>query len=157
MLTPMITIRRARIEETEALTQLCRRSKAYWGYDTAFMKASEGALTVDAEKIARGHVLVASDESGRLLGVAAAMPLEQAAFDLDLLFVAPETIRNGVGEALFRAIVDALKREEAKRLVILADPNAAAFYARMGAKRIGEAPSDSIPGRVLPLFEFLIG
>jgi predicted N-acetyltransferase YhbS len=153
----MITIRPACADETDALTTLCRRSKAYWGYDADFMKASEGALTVDAAKIARGHVLVASDESGALLGVVAAMPLEQAAFDLDLLFVAPEAIRNGVGEALFRAIVDLLTHEEARRLVILADPNAAAFYARMGARRIGEAPSDALPGRVLPLFEFLIG
>jgi predicted N-acetyltransferase YhbS len=157
MLAIMITIRPARRDETHALTQLCRRSKAYWGYDAAFLQASESALTVDDEKIAHGHVLVAADESGALLGVVAALPLEQAAFDLDLLFVAPEAIRSGVGEALFHAIVDVLKREEAKRLVILADPNAAAFYARMGAKRIGEAPSDSIPGRVLPLFEILIG
>ena len=153
----MITIRPARAEEASALTALCRRSKAHWGYDAAFMKASEEALTVDAAKIARGHVLVAENEAGALAGVVAALPLDHPGiFDLDLMFVAPEAIRNGVGETLFRAVVDVLKREQATRLIILADPNAAEFYARMGARRVGEAPSESIPGRTLPLFEFVI-
>nr|WP_211354784.1 hypothetical protein [Stackebrandtia albiflava] len=31
-----------------------------------------------------------------------------------------------------------------------ADPGAEPFYRRMGAVRIGEAPSGSVPGRVLP-------
>ena len=38
-------------------------------------------------------------------------------------------------------------------LTILADPNAAGFYERNGAVRIGEAPSDAVPGRLLPLYE----
>jgi hypothetical protein len=33
----------------------------------------------------------------------------------------------------------------------LADPNAAGFYERYGAVRIGEAPSDAVPDRLLPL------
>ena len=36
---------------------------------------------------------------------------------------------------------------------ILADPNAAGFYERNGARLIGTAPSDAIPGRSLPLYE----
>ena len=44
-------------------------------------------------------------------------------------------------------------RRGAGRLTILADPNAAAFYERAGAVRIGEAPSDAVPGRLLPLYE----
>ena len=44
-------------------------------------------------------------------------------------------------------------RRGAGRLTILADPNAAAFYERAGAVRIGEAPSDAAPGRLLPLYE----
>jgi hypothetical protein len=41
----------------------------------------------------------------------------------------------------------------AERLTILADPNAPGFYERNGAARIGEAPSDAVPGRLLPLYE----
>jgi len=35
-----------------------------------------------------------------------------------------------------------------------ADPNAAPFYERMGARFVRNAPSDAIPGRTLPLYEY---
>jgi hypothetical protein len=35
----------------------------------------------------------------------------------------------------------------------LADPNAARFYERSGAVRIGKPPSDAVPGRLLPPYE----
>jgi hypothetical protein len=38
----------------------------------------------------------------------------------------------------------------AHRMAIEADPDAAPFYRRMGAKDSGFAPSGSIPGRMLP-------
>jgi hypothetical protein len=44
-------------------------------------------------------------------------------------------------------------RRGAERLTILADPNAAGFCERNGAVRIGEAPSDAVPGHLLPLYE----
>jgi len=39
-----------------------------------------------------------------------------------------------------------------RRLTILSDRYAAAFYERNGAIRTGVAPSDTVPGRMLPLF-----
>ena len=42
----------------------------------------------------------------------------------------------------------------ARRMAILADPNAASFYERMGARFVSHAPSDAIPGRTLPLYEY---
>ena len=39
-------------------------------------------------------------------------------------------------------------------MTILADPNAAPFYERMGATFMRMAPSDAIPGRSLPLYEY---
>jgi hypothetical protein len=55
------------------------------------------------------------------------------------------------------AIVIQIGREGARRLLIEADPNAERFYERLGAQRIGEAPSTAVPGRLLPLLEFTIG
>ena len=39
-------------------------------------------------------------------------------------------------------------------MTILADPHAAPFYERMGARFVRNAPSDAIPGRTLPLYEY---
>jgi GNAT superfamily N-acetyltransferase len=65
----------------------------------------------------------------------------------------PRHIRSGVGRALLAHAIAEARRRGAGRLTILADPSAAAFYERAGAVRIGEAPSDAVPGRLLPLYE----
>ena len=147
-------IRPARASEAEALSALCARSKAHWGYDAEFMRLSAASLTVRPEMIASGRVVVAeNDDDGRVLGVAAVAPLEEeGSYDLDRLFVEPDALRRGVGQRLMLAAAEIARAEGAARLIILADPNAAAFYERMGAVRTGDAPSDSIPGRALPLF-----
>jgi len=73
--------------------------------------------------------------------------------DLEKLFVEPQWLGTGVGRALMAHAIDEARRRGAKRLTILADPNAAGFYERNGARLLGEAPSNAIPGRSLPLYE----
>jgi GNAT superfamily N-acetyltransferase len=149
------TVRLAKPEEAEALTALCMRSKAHWGYDAEFMRLSTLSLTVTPEAIETGRVLVAEDKDGALLGVAAAMPMpKQGVYDLDRLFIEPSAIKTGVGRVLFLAAAELARKEGAKELLILADRNAGPFYERVGATYVGEAISDSIPGRMLPVYEF---
>ena len=76
--------------------------------------------------------------------------------DLDKLFVEPQQIRSGVGRALLAHAIIEARRRGAARLTILADPYAAGFYERNGAQLIGEAPSNAIPGRSLPLYEVML-
>lgn len=150
-----LRIRAARPDEEATLTALCLRSKAHWGYDAAFLDASRTALAIDAAMIPR--TLVAETETGIVCGIAAAEPLDgEGTFDLARLFVEPRAIGGHVGSALFAAVVERIRAEGAKRLMILADPHATGFYERLGAVRIGEAPSESIPGRSLPLFAYRI-
>jgi N-acetylglutamate synthase-like GNAT family acetyltransferase len=147
-------IRLARIEEASALSELCFRSKAAWGYDEAFMALARVVLKVSPEQIAAGDVWVATSVDGQVAGmVALGSSAEPDTLDLDKLFVEPQCIRTGVGRALIAHAIDEARRRGAKRLTILSDPNAAGFYERNGARRIGEAPSDAIPGRSVPLYK----
>jgi GNAT superfamily N-acetyltransferase len=73
--------------------------------------------------------------------------------DLDKLFVEPQRIRTGVGRALIAHAIDEARRRGARRLTILSDPHAAGLYENNGARLIGEAPSDAIPGRSVPFYE----
>ena len=57
-------------------------------------------------------------------------------------------VMAGLGWAM-----QALAGRGATAMRIEADPGAEAFYLRMGARRIGVAPSEAIPGRMLPLLE----
>ena len=148
-----IAIRPARAGEGLALTALCVRSKAHWGYDAEFMRLSAAALAVPEDDIGTGRVLVAVDTAGHLLGMATVLGGDDTV-DLDALFVDPPAIGSGAGRALFAAALDLARGLGARRMTILADPNAAVFYERMGARFLRNAPSDAIPGRSLPLYEY---
>jgi GNAT superfamily N-acetyltransferase len=146
-------IRPSRIEEAAALSDLCIRSKAVWGYNAGFMALMPTALRIAPEDIAAGNVWVATGADGQLAGVVALAPGDASGtLDLNKLFIEPRHIRGGVGRALLAHAIGEARRRGAERLTILADPNAAGFYERNGAVRIGEAPSDAVPGRLLPLY-----
>lgn len=149
-MTHEVTIRLARPDEVEALTALCVRSKAHWGYDAAFMAKAMGELTVDPHWIADGLVLVAETD-GAPAGVAGIVYEGDGCFDVSVFFVDPDQMGGGVGRMLFDAICDLARTKGAKRLTILSDPNAEPFYRRMGAVRIGEEKTSSATGRILPL------
>jgi len=147
-------IRLARLDEASALTELCVRSKASWGYDEAFMTLARLVLVVIPEQIAAGDVWVATAADGSVAGIVALGPSQEPdTIDLDKLFVEAGRIRTGVGRALMAYAIGEARRRGAKRLTILADPYATGFYERNGARLIGEAPSDAIPGRSVPLYE----
>ena len=149
----MVAIRPARAGEAASLTALCLRSKAHWGYDAEFMRLSARTLRIHERDIASGRVLVAADGGDQPLGVACVQG-EGAIVDLADMFVDPPAIGSGAGRALFDASVALARGLRAVRMTILADPNAAPFYERMGARFLRNAPSDAIPGRSLPLYEY---
>jgi GNAT superfamily N-acetyltransferase len=144
----MLQLRPARPDEAELLTDLCLRSKAVWGYDEAFMRACRAELTLSAADLAAPSLQVAVDGNEVAGLVQVAVEGEKA--DLAKLFIAPSTLRAGVGRQLFDWAVNNARERGARWLWIEADPGAAGFYRRMGAIDDGVAPSGSIPGRFLP-------
>jgi GNAT superfamily N-acetyltransferase len=146
LMRPTFLIRLARVEEAAALSDLGFRSKAVWGYDPEFMALMPAALAVAPEDIAAGDVWIATRADEQIAGVVALAPGDApGTLDLNKLFVEPRHIRSGVGRALLAHAVAEARQRGAERLTILADPNAAGFYERNGAVRLGEAPSDAVP------------
>jgi GNAT superfamily N-acetyltransferase len=149
----VIAIRPARRGEAASLTALCLRSKAHWGYDAAFMQLCVPSLIVSEDSIAEGRVLVATDGSGQTVGtVSVGRDGDNA--ELALMFVEPSAMGSGSGRLLFEAAVGLARQLGYRRMTILADVNAALFYERMGARFLRNEPSDAIPGRVLPFYEY---
>ena len=146
-------IRKAKPGESEGLTALCMRSKAHWGYDAEFMRLCIASLTVSEASIAAGRVLVAIDDAGRTIGTVSVAEDDDGP-ELALMFIDPAAMGGGIGRALFGEAVRLARSLGYPRMTILADPNAAPFYERMGARFVRNAPSDAIPGRTLPLYEY---
>jgi GNAT superfamily N-acetyltransferase len=144
-----VSLRPPRADEYDALAALCRRAKAVWGYDDAFMARCAPVLRVDPVLAADGLVVVA-ERAAQVVGVCQ-VSLEGPTAELDLLFVAPEAHRAGIGRRLMSWAAATARVRGASELRILSDPGARPFYEVVGARYLGEAPSDVIPGRRLPL------
>jgi GNAT superfamily N-acetyltransferase len=145
-------IRRARADEAAGLSELAVRSKAHWGYDAAFMARCREALRVDPANIKRYPYFLA-ERDGELLGFYGFEP-EQEQVGLAFFFVAPEAIGSGLGRALLDHAKKTARAEGYDELIAIADPNAAAFYEKMGGQPAGAAPSEIDPARPLPVLRF---
>ena len=144
----MIRLRDVRPDQLPDLSDLCLRSKAVWGYDDAFMTACRSELTLRSDELRSTHLQVAQRNTG-VVGLAQVKIIGVDA-ELLKLFVEPAELKSGVGRLLFEWAAARARDLGAIKMVIEADPGAAPFYERMGARQVGFAASQSIAGRMLP-------
>lgn len=149
-----LRIRPARADEAETLTDLSLRSKAFWGYDAAFLARCRAVMTVKPRNIeSQPHYVAELD--GRIAGFYGLEP-ETEGVGLDYLFVETDLVGRGVGHALWRHAVDTARGLGHRALIVVSDPNAEGFYLRMGCRRIGTRPSELEAGRQLPLLRLAL-
>jgi N-acetylglutamate synthase-like GNAT family acetyltransferase len=149
-----LTCRKARLDEIDALTRLCMRSKQSNGYDDAFMAACEDELCVRDSWIVENDFWVLEAADGGLAGcIRLVANLEANTGELATCFVDPGFQGKGAGRQLFKQFFARVRELQLNRIWLDADPNAEPFYARMGFVTTGRAPSGSIPGRTLPRME----
>lgn len=148
-----LRIEPASADQAEEISALALRSKGHWGYDDEFLAAVRDELTYSPTDCTSGEMFVAYVDSD--LAGFGGLSGEDAEGELDALFVDPPWIGKGVGGALMSFALDWARDRGMSRVRLDADPGAESFYARFGARRIGEAPSGSIEGRFLPRMEFV--
>jgi len=135
-----LLIRKAQPEEAGTLTQIALDAKRYWGYPEHWIRHWESDLTISPEFIRDNHVYVA-DDAGELRGFYALCVTKTKA-ELEHMWVMPSHIGTGLGKELFLDAMDRAAELNVPAVELSADPNAAGFYERMGAKRIGETASE---------------
>ena len=64
-----LTLRPLEYSELPAASQLCLRSKAYWGYDQEFLDACKAELTLNVFDLQNDPVILAEDDQG-MAGIA---------------------------------------------------------------------------------------
>lgn len=151
--TPIV--RAAQPSEAGTISALALRSKAHWGYSPAFMRKCRDELTYTGEDFAGQSFFVLQSEAG-LIGFYALEQISPGQAELTALFVEPSHIGAGHG----RRLIEHAKATAAARgfveLIVQGDPHAARFYAAAGGERIGDRESESVPGRLLPLFRIAL-
>lgn len=135
------------------LSDLAIRSKAAWGYETGMVDAFRDELTLDLAAIADWHIHVAQQGDGLAGFYALSVQPDGRTGAIEMMFVDSGRMRQGIGRALWRHMMELAETQGLTKILIDSDPYAEPFYRAMGARRTGEAPSESIPGRMLPRLE----
>lgn len=147
-----VSIRAAEPDEAAALTGIAMRAKAHHGYDEAFLEACRDELTVDRGSVAEDPFFVV-DVRGTIAGFYG-LRIAPPDAELRVLFIDPPHVGKGYGRMLFEHAAAEARALGCTTMTIESDPYAEPFYRALGAERIGDAPSGSIPGRTLPLLRF---
>jgi ribosomal protein S18 acetylase RimI-like enzyme len=153
-----LEIVRAAPELAASLTRIALAAKRYWDYPERWIEIWTPILTLTPQYVAMNPTYVAV-EDGSPAGFYALVWLQgRSRIQLDHLWLAPEWIGRGLGRSLFEHAAATARALGARVVDIEAEPNAEAFYRRMGARRTGERTGriEDQP-RVLPLMELELG
>src|SRR5437867_3686004 len=133
-------IKEASIADAQTLTQIALDAKRHWGYPEDWIKHWQSDLTISADFIANNYVYVA-EQDGEIRGFYALCLVEDKA-ELEHMWVQPSYIGTGIGKELFLDAMERAANLNVREVELSADPNAAGFYERMGARQIGETDSE---------------
>jgi GNAT superfamily N-acetyltransferase len=144
---------RAQPHQAPLLTRIAVKSKRHWDYPEAWMKQWTELLTISPSAIVRDDVYCA-ERDRQVVGFYVLRATEDRA-ELEHLWVLPECLGQGIGRALFEHVVAQARAQRLSRLFIESDPNAAGFYARMGARPIDMLISElGGVSREVPVFAY---
>lgn len=147
-----IEIRLAQLSEATILTELSMRSKQSNGYDEAFMEACREELTVTSAQMVAGEYWVAQQDI--ICGcVCLSADEPNRSGEINAFFVDPSYQRQGIGKLLWDKVIEQAHLKDLAILRLDSDPSAVPFYEAMGFEIVGETPSGSIKGRVIPRME----
>jgi GNAT superfamily N-acetyltransferase len=144
-----VLVRPARPQEAAALAALAVRSKAHWGYPSAFVRRFAALVALTPEVVATNDVQV-GERDGAVRGFYTLLHRGGLAV-LDDLWLEPGEIGRGYGRLLFEHAAARAGQAGASVLEWEAEPYAVGFYTRMGGATVRF--TDSTLGRRLPVMQ----
>jgi predicted N-acetyltransferase YhbS len=151
-----MTSRPMTLDDLATVSQLGIAAKWSWGYDANQMRVFANELTLSPDAFAGLFVAEVACLGREIVGYYTIRQHADGIVELEHLFVAPERFHQGIGRMLFWNAMNQAAVRGVARLTIIADPNSAGFYERLGAKKTGDHQS-SIPGRIIPIYEIATG
>jgi N-acetylglutamate synthase-like GNAT family acetyltransferase len=149
-----MTIEKANTDDNEILTEITKKSKAYWGYSNEQMELWSELLTITRNYIETKNVFKLVLDS-IIAGYYSFFSLEEETVKLDNLFILPDYIGKGHGRALMDDFLSRLKQRNVKKVLVDSEPYAEKFYSKFGFIRVGQLET-SVKDRYLPIMELRI-
>jgi ribosomal protein S18 acetylase RimI-like enzyme len=145
-----VLIRDAWAAEQRSLTELQRRASMHWDAYREQLVAHPDAVELPLDQIEDGLVRVA-ELGADVVGFAVLLQPAQGACELDGLFVEPECMGAGVGRALLQDAMRIARERGATRIDVVANPEAVAFYERLGFTGAEQVPTRFGPAQRMRL------
>ncbi|KQB40959.1 GNAT family N-acetyltransferase [Flavobacterium aquidurense] len=146
-----MTIEKATTSDNEILTDITKKSKAYWGYSVEQILKWNQNLTITQDYIRDNKVFKLIKENV-VIGYYSYIFEGQKHVKMDNLFILPEYIGKGFGKFLLLDFLNRMKEAQIQIITLDSEPNAEAFYSKMGFVKIGEFET-SIKNRFMPIME----
>jgi GNAT superfamily N-acetyltransferase len=131
-----VVVRLAVASEHDELEALQERASLSNPGDRDVLLANPDAVALPLSQIVDGRVLVA-EMAKSIRGFAAILPRDDGDFDLDALFVDPDSWRRGLGTTLIRHCVNVARDLGSSALHVVGNPHADAFYKACGFEALG--------------------
>lgn len=146
-----MNILKAETDDSELLTTITKRSKAYWGFSEEILKEWEHLLSISKDYIEKNMVYKLV-ENENIIGYYSYFSIDEKTIKLDNLFILPEFIGKGFGKTLMNDFLEKANRLGIKKITLDAEPNAENFYKNFGFETVRQLES-SIKDRYLPIME----
>ncbi|WP_125722440.1 GNAT family N-acetyltransferase [Flavobacterium ustbae] len=146
-----MNIQKAKPEDHIILTEITKKSKAFWGYSKEQILAWDKHLTITSAYIQKNPVFNLVEEK-QIIGYYSYLKEENNQVKLDNLFLLPEYIGKGFGTLLMNDFLQRMRNEKCQKIILDSEPNAEQFYQKLGFKKVGEFET-SIKNRFMPIME----
>jgi ribosomal protein S18 acetylase RimI-like enzyme len=146
-----MNIQKAKTEDHIRLTEITKKSKAYWGYSEEQMEKWSNNLTITTDYIETNPVFNLVNEN-QIVGYYSYLKKEDNKVKLDNLFILPEYIGKGFGTFLMNDFLERMRNEKCPKIILDSEPNAEQFYQKIGFTKIDEFET-SIKNRFMPIME----
>jgi GNAT superfamily N-acetyltransferase len=128
---PSFVIRSAEPTDLDQLRDLYREASLANSDDREKLLSRPESVLLSDESVRQERCRVAVDADDHLLGFSSYLAPGDVV-ELEDLFVAPTAWRRGVGRALILDVVALARAQHRARVTVTANPNALAFYEKMG-------------------------
>jgi GNAT superfamily N-acetyltransferase len=132
-----MTIEKAISSDHQILTEITKKSKAYWGYSDEQIKNWSQFLTVTPTYIDTNLVYKLTIED-KLAGYYSFLYQDEKTVKLDNLFVLPEYIGKGLGRILMNHFLLEIDKTIVDKIILNSEPNAELFYSKLGFVKTGQ-------------------
>lgn len=144
-------IQKANSNDHELLTQITKKSKAFWGYSEDLLQVWNEALTITQEYI-NTHQVFTFKVDDNIVGYYSYILEEEENIKLDNLFLLPQFIGKGFGSFLLTDFLNRIQNQNYKRIYLESEPYAEGFYKKHGFQTIDKVKT-AVKDRFMPVME----